>query len=251
MKTMLFNKMVETGIPEFKVIYKFRNAIDTIEYGPSDESGFMGEDDIAYVIDNMEQDIMNATSYDIDIVDGVAALILEFDADKVIEIPLEEGIKMIERQIKEEKVMNKNTKVVVSMVNGEVKVNGIKGKEYNVILDESFTETINGYKNTIRELNVQLTTITAERDHLKSRLDKAIAYYNANKGKFPAANLNVKINPIEQGKAQVSVQAKYFCEDCGREITVNAADYCKRNAAVFDNHIYCFKCQRKHARRAN
>jgi hypothetical protein len=255
MKELLFNKIVESGKPEFKIVMKYTNVMDVIEYGPG-ESGFMSQDDVEYILDDCQSDIEKAVCCDVDLVDGVAALVIEYDYAKVCE---DNSINKNNNNVEEKVMNNKGTKVVVSMVNGEIKVNGMKGKEYNVVLDDSVAQTFEGYKNTIRELNVQLSSTVTERDGYKSRLDKAIAYFNENKQYLPKVNkvqanqnsgvkTNVNQTQINHGTAPVVV---HVCEDCGREITAKAADYCEKNSAVFGGGVFCYSCQRKHARRAN
>jgi hypothetical protein len=251
MHEMLFNKMIEVGVPEFIVVYDFTDVEDRFVY-KADESGFICLDNIREVTDEVEQDINASKELDIEVsteitvIDGVAALIVKFDCEMPVKVEEEETNN--NNNIEEEVVMNKNTKVVVSMVNGEVKVNGLKGKEYNVVLHESFTNTIKEYNNTIHNLNVELTDVTAKMNHYKTRYDAAVKYYKENEGKSLAENLNVKIE--DKGVNPVNIPTGHFCEDCGRQITDKAAKYCEDHAETFDGHVYCYNCQRTHARRA-
>ncbi|MFH6973723.1 nuclease-related domain-containing protein [Neisseria sp. 23W00296] len=43
-----------------------------------------------------------------------------------------------------------------------------------------------------------------------------------------------------------AAQKRYFCADCRKSVSENAARYCWSRKALFQNRIYCFDCQKKY-----
>ena len=159
---------------------------------------------------------------------------------------------------KEEVVMNntKGTKVMVNVINGELVVTGIKGRIYNAIPSESYVNYISEFQSEIQELNLKVNKLEEVNEKLNVRIEKAVKYFednrailtgNSNKVETPKANIT-PVDNVANGIKPVTQHTGYVCKCCGKEVSKATRDYCASKPEFFDD-VYCYKCQRVHARR--
>jgi len=73
----------------------------------------------------------------------------------------------------------------------------------------------------------------------------------SHKPKFDSQQHNKPKRTVKRNSdSESDVPSKYYCADCGKTITANAAKYCWQHINVFNGKAYCYNCQKNYKLRS-